>query len=534
MIVICPYCKASLDTGPGVLWVECTACRQRINLSALGTTPGHQAAALDRDLKGRSFGSYRLEELIGIGGMGVVYRAQDEKGGNVAVKILYYAAGDNESIEKRFDREIEILESLDHPGIVRLIDRGKQDSYMYIVMEYIPGSLAERLRSSPLPVADIAGIVTDVTGALAFAHDRKIIHRDLKPTNILLSSEGAKISDFGIAHIEYDRDATSLTQTAAVLGTFNYMSPEQRMGEKDIDRRADIYSLGVLLYELFTGRVPIGSFPKVSSIRKDVPAGVDEVIEKALSQDRAERYADVASFRLDLFKALSNGGRRAMRVVWIAAAVLLVTAAFFVVGKNFTGTSAPDGDAGMTVQAQPAAATNADPKNLAMTAGTNAQGEEEKEALSDEEQEEGKDAVPPLPEGKGNVKQGKSAEKGKGTFIASSQPSADVWIDGKKTGRTTPVSPKNPIELTAGSHRVSLVLPTGESYHYTVLIRAGEQTKLIRNLETKSDQKSAKTESNAFKVEPQAVKSKPSPKIKKKKGKGALEDPLSDLSSDTK
>jgi serine/threonine protein kinase len=519
MIVICPYCKTSLDTGPGVLWVECTACRQRIDLSALGTTPGHPVLPRDRELRGRVFGKYTLEELIGIGGMGVVYRARGEGDETVAVKILYYAAGESESIKKRFDRETGILESLEHPNIVRLIDRGRQDGYMYIVMEYVPGNLAEKLRASTLPFTEIAGIVTDITGALAFAHERKIIHRDLKPTNILLSPGGAKISDFGIAHIEYDRDATSLTQTAAVLGTFNYMSPEQRMGEKDIDRRADIYSLGVLLYELFTGRVPIGSFPKVSSIRRDAPAGVDAVVEKALSQDRDRRYEDVAAFRLDLLKALSNGGRRAMQIAWTAAAVVLVAAAFFIVGKNFVGTSDRVEDAGVTMQAPAeAAAANVDPKNVAMTAGTGAEEEKGNEAQpSADEQEQEQKQEPP---GKENTKQNIAAMQETGTLVAASTPSAAVWIDGKKTGRTTPVSPKNPIDLNAGSHKVSFVLPTGESFHYTVKIRPGEQTKLVRSLEPKA--------------EPQAAKTKPSPKIKKKQGKGSLGDPLSDLSSDTK
>jgi len=551
MIVICPYCKTSLDTGPGVLWVECTGCRERINLSALGTTPRPHAPP-DRDLAGRTFGRYRLEELIGIGGMGVVYRARDDEGEAVAVKILYYAAGDNESIQKRFDRETEILESLEHPNIVRLVDRGRQDNYMYIVMEYVPGSLAERLRSSPLSPREIVRIFDDITGALAFAHGKKIIHRDLKPTNILLSSGSAKISDFGIAHVEYDRDATSLTQTAAVLGTFNYMSPEQRMGEKDIDRRADIYSLGVLLYELFTGRVPIGSFPRVSSIRKDAPASVDAVIEKALSQERAERYDDVATFRHELLKALSNGRKRARGVFWIAAAVAVLVAGFFLIGKNFTGTSGGSEDGGVTAQTQaaaggPAAAAESvsnpetggsskpqtaaaeEQKNVAMTAGTNAgdrKGNEGRPEGKNGEIENQQAAA--QPQGKGDVKQGMGTVPGTGTFVASTTPSAAVWIDGKKTGRTTPISPKDPIRLAAGSHKVSFVLPTGEGFHYTVKIKPGEQTKLVRNLDKMLDSPKGKDT--------------PAPTVKKKKGKGSPDgkkkpmpdDLLSDSSSNTK
>lgn len=211
---------------------------------------------IEQDLAGMDFGKYHLEELIGIGGMGVVYRATDGEGKTVAVKILYYSTEDDENIRKRFDRETEILDSLDHRSIVKLIDKGRHDNYMYIVMEYVPSNLASRLKESELSTDEIRKLIADVTDALSYAHDRKIIHRDLKPTNILLTGEGAKISDFGIARVEYEKDKTSLTQTAAILGTFNYMSPEQRLGESDIDRRADIYSLGVLLYELLTGRGP--------------------------------------------------------------------------------------------------------------------------------------------------------------------------------------------------------------------------------------------------------------------------------------
>jgi len=548
MIVICPYCRTSLDTGPGVLWVECTGCKEKIHLSALGTTPGLHVPP-DRDLAGRTFGKYKLEELIGIGGMGVVYRARDEAGEAVAVKILYYAAGDNETIQKRFDREIEILESLEHPNIVRLVDRGRQDNYMYIVMEYVPGSLAERLRSSPLSAQEIMRIVDDVTGALAFAHEKKIIHRDLKPTNILLSSGSAKISDFGIAHVEYDRDATSLTQTAAVLGTFNYMSPEQRMGEKDIDRRADVYALGVLLYELFTGRVPIGSFPKVSSLRKDATAGVDAVIEKALSQDRAERYDDVSALRRELAGALTNGRRRVRGVFWIAAAGVLLVAAFYLVGQHLPGTSMGGEDGGVTTQAaaegpagtanndsdpgkagtdQPQPAAAEERKNVAMTAGNDVAEQEEKA-----DQPEGKvgamDNKPAAfqPQGKGEVKQGLDTVPDTGTFVAATTPSADLWIDGKKTGRRTPITTKDPITLNAGSHKVSFVLPTGEGFHYTVKIRPGKQTKLVKNLEKMLEGKKGK--------DAQAPKIKKKGKAAVDKGKKSMpDDLLSEPSSNTK
>ncbi|MFH1438094.1 MAG: serine/threonine-protein kinase [Pseudomonadota bacterium] len=557
MTVICPYCRKKIETDPGVIWVKCTGCREKINLSSLGTTPKPRDMPFEQDLAGMDFGKYHLEELIGIGGMGVVYRATGEDGKAVAVKILYYSSGENEIIKKRFDRETEILESLDHKNIVKLIDKGRHENYMYIVMEHIPFNLAAKLRESGLSPGEVAALIADVTEALSYAHDRKIIHRDLKPTNILLTGEGAKISDFGIAHVEYEKDKTSLTQTAAILGTFNYMSPEQRMGEKDTDRRADIYSLGVLLYELFTGRVPIGNFPKVSQLRKDVSKTIDRVIEKALSQDRTERYDDVKAFEAACMGALAGDGNRKGRVRLALTALIFFTLgaglyygylrsgrgrdsaaiaaqADLVAPRVALGTldrlevNAPanspaeqpqpqasgnsvnaldqalagldNDDAGNNAVDEPQTKQNR--KNIAVPA-TAGQAENKKKSKG------GKEAVV-------DTKQSQPAKagKGQGYLVATTKPEAGVSVDGKPTGRKTPITKTSPIMLNQGPHKVSFSLPSGKTHTFTVTIKAGMTTKVNKDFESTPDTKtSSKDDLNPYTDQKTSI-GKPKPKIK--------------------
>ena len=533
MIVICPYCRKKIETNPGVIWVKCTGCREKINLSSLGTTPKPRDMPLEQDLAGMDFGRYHLEELIGIGGMGVVYRATGEDGGTVAVKILYYSSEDNENIKKRFDRETEILESLDHKNIVKLIDKGRHENYMYIVMEHIPSNLAVRLKEKDLSPNEVAGLIADVTEALSYAHDRKIIHRDLKPTNILLTGEGAKISDFGIAHVEYEKDKTSLTQTAAILGTFNYMSPEQRMGEKDIDRRADIYSLGVLLYELLTGRVPIGNFPKISQVRKDVSKKIDTVIEKALSQDRTERYDDVKAFEAACKGALTGDKQRkgAMRLVLIALVFFTLGAGLYY-GYQRSGPgrdSAAIAARADLVAPRVALGTldrlevNVPAPEIAPAALGNANADSNKVELPQTKQNRRNIAVPATNEQAENKKKRKggkeavvdtkksqAAKPGKeqGYLVATIKPEAGVSVDGKPTGRKTPITITDPIVLGQGPHRVSFSLPSGKTHTFTVMIKPGATTKVNKNFESKDDL-------NPYTDQKTSIV-KPKPKIKKK------------------
>ncbi|HEX6009214.1 MAG TPA: protein kinase, partial [Actinomycetota bacterium] len=207
---------------------------------------------------------YEVQELLGSGGMASVYRAHDKLlERSVALKILHdHFSRDPEYVE-RFRREARSIARVSHPNIVTVIDRGTYEGQEYIVFEYVRGETLKDLvkRNGPLPVGEALAFVHQVARALAFAHDQGIVHRDVKPHNVLVDDErGAKVTDFGLARsLELDQD---ITQTGTVMGTSDYISPEQASGQP-ADERSDQYALGVLLYELLAGEVP---FPAEGSM----------------------------------------------------------------------------------------------------------------------------------------------------------------------------------------------------------------------------------------------------------------------------
>ena len=260
-------------------------------------------------------GRYELEELVGHGGMSSVYKARDsllER--NVAVKILHEQYNADEEFVERFKREARSAAQLQHPNIVTVIDRGEDDGRQYIVFEHIAGeNLKEFLvRNGQLDVREALEIALEMARALSFAHDRGLVHRDVKPQNVLLNGDGrAKVTDFGIARsIEVD---TSVTRPGTVLGTSNYIAPEQASGEP-VDAQTDIYSLGVVLYELLAGDVPFKgeSFvavamkhmheppPSILEARSDVSPRVAAAIDRALAKDPAQRFPTMAAFATEL------------------------------------------------------------------------------------------------------------------------------------------------------------------------------------------------------------------------------------------
>ncbi|HET9545324.1 MAG TPA: protein kinase, partial [Gaiellaceae bacterium] len=200
---------------------------------------------------------YRLDGVLGSGGMSRVYRAHDnvlER--DVALKVLHDKLSDDPSYVERFRREARAIARLSHPNIVTVIDRGQVDSAEFIVFELVRGANLKQLLSERryLPVREALAIVHQAARGLAFAHEHGIVHRDVKPQNVLVDDDGAaKVTDFGIAR-SLDRES-GLTQTGAILGTADYLSPEQATGQP-VTEAADQYSLGVLLYELLTGEVP--------------------------------------------------------------------------------------------------------------------------------------------------------------------------------------------------------------------------------------------------------------------------------------
>ena len=209
------------------------------------------------NLIGRTLGRYHILEQLGEGGMAAVYRAHDLRlERDVAVKIILPGKEHSLQFSKRFEREAKALAQLSHPNIVRVLDYGEQDEIPYLVMEYIPGgTLKNHIRNRKLGWSETVRLLLPIANALAYAHQHKIIHRDVKPANILLSDTGQLLlSDFGIAKLLENEETLELTGTGVGIGTPEYMAPEQGMGSAD--ERSDIYSLGVVFYEMVTGRRP--------------------------------------------------------------------------------------------------------------------------------------------------------------------------------------------------------------------------------------------------------------------------------------
>ncbi len=256
---------------------------------------------------------YRVTEKIGAGGMADVFKAVDDVlGRTVAVKVLHARYASDPNFVARFRQEAQAAANLSHPGIVNIYDWGRDDETYYIVMEYVHGTdlkklVTERGAIDPTRVAEYGA---QVAGALTVAHGYDIIHRDIKPHNIVLTPDGAiKVMDFGIARA----GNSQLTQTGSVLGTAHYVSPEQAQG-RTLDPRTDLYSLGVVLYELSTGRVPFDAESPVSvalkqvnedpipprQINPDIPPSLEAVILRAMSKSPSERYSSAEEMRRDL------------------------------------------------------------------------------------------------------------------------------------------------------------------------------------------------------------------------------------------
>jgi len=258
---------------------------------------------------------YELEELVGTGGMSSVYRAHDQLlERHVALKVLHEQfTSDGDHVE-RFRREARSVAQLSHPNIVTVIDRGEQDGRQFIVFEYVEGENLKALieREAPLPEREAVELALQIARALAFAHEQGLVHRDVKPQNVLLAEAGgAKVTDFGIAR-SLDVHG-GLTQTGTVMGTSDYIAPEQARGGK-ADVKTDIYSLGVVLYELLVGEVPFRGdnfvavamrhinepVPSVRERRPDVSPRLDAAVRRALAKDPRDRFESMDAFATEL------------------------------------------------------------------------------------------------------------------------------------------------------------------------------------------------------------------------------------------
>ncbi|MEH7435958.1 Stk1 family PASTA domain-containing Ser/Thr kinase [Neobacillus drentensis] len=268
----------------------------------------------------RLSGRYKILDMVGGGGMANVYLAHDMiLDRDVAVKMLRLDFANDEEFIRRFRREAQSATSLAHPNIVSIYDVGEENDLYYIVMEYVDGQTLKQYiqQNSPLKVEDAIGIMRQLTSAISHAHQNHIIHRDIKPHNILIDHDGnVKVTDFGIAMA---LSATSITQTNSVLGSVHYLSPEQARGGM-ANRKSDIYSIGIVMFELLTGRLPFSGESAVSialkhlqsetpSVRRwnsNIPQSVENIVLKATAKDSFHRYNSVEEMEEDLRTALDT------------------------------------------------------------------------------------------------------------------------------------------------------------------------------------------------------------------------------------
>ena len=260
--------------------------------------------------EGENVGPYRIMNKLGQGGMATVYKAYHARLDRyVALKVLHPAFHEDETFTGRFQREARVVAKLEHPNIVPVYDFAEHENRPYLVMKYIEGeTLKASLSRGSLNTAEIIRIVESVGLALTYAHKQGILHRDVKPSNVLISPDGKiYLADFGLARIAQAGEST--LSSDAIMGTPQYISPEQARGDKDLDEGTDIYSFGVMLYEMVVGEVPFNAdtpfsiihdhiytpLPMPRSINKNVPEGMERVLLKALSKERADRYENVPS-----------------------------------------------------------------------------------------------------------------------------------------------------------------------------------------------------------------------------------------------
>jgi predicted Ser/Thr protein kinase/negative regulator of sigma E activity len=292
------------------------------------------------DLTGRQLGKYQVVAPLGEGGMAAVYKAyQPGMDRYVALKILPRHFASDPEFVGRFEQEAKVIARLQHLHILPVHDFGEDDGYTYIVMPYVErGTLAGQLKGQPLPLEQIERVISQVGDALHYAHSRGLVHRDVKPSNILIDEQGnCLLTDFGVAKIV--EGTSKFTQTGAIIGTPEYMSSEQILG-KTLDGRSDIYSLGVVLYEIATGRPPYRAetppavfvkhlhdpLPPPHLFNPDLPEALEKVILKSLAREPEERYATAADMVRALKAALSPKARkeRVLEEVHVPAAPTVI------------------------------------------------------------------------------------------------------------------------------------------------------------------------------------------------------------------
>jgi len=269
-------------------------------------------------------GGYELFEILGKGGMGRVYRAQQLSLNRiVAIKVLSEDLAKHKSFIRRFEKEAGALASLNHPNITAIFDRGQIGQTCYFVMEYVSGpSLRHLINKGRMEIPEVIQHVVVMCGAMGHAHKRNVIHRDLKPENVLFTEDGVlKVADFGLANIVAPDRRWELTRTQVSMGTVNYMAPEQRRDAKHVDHLADIYSLGVMFYEMLCRELPLGRFQPPSKRREGLDPRVDDLVLRMLDVDADRRPQDAELIAAQLEGIFGRIHRAAVHAVPQAARV---------------------------------------------------------------------------------------------------------------------------------------------------------------------------------------------------------------------
>src|SRR5437588_84455 len=319
----CPECHSAVpDDAPQELCPKCLM-QQALNHSGINgvaadSPPAHGRfiASTPPELAER-FPQLEILELLGQGGMGAVYKARQKKLDRiVALKIMAPQVAADPAFAERFAREARALAKLNHPNIVAVHDYGQEGSFYYFIMEYVDGlNLRQLMEGKPVAASVALQIVPQVCDALQYAHDEELVHRDIKPENILIDKRGrVKIADFGLAKLlGQGTPSYTLTGSRQIMGTPHYMAPEQMEKPSTVDHRADIYSLGVVFYEMLTGELPLGRFA-LPSEKAPVDGRLDEIVLRTLEKDPGRRYQRVSEVKTDM-EAVAGGLPSAQRPV---------------------------------------------------------------------------------------------------------------------------------------------------------------------------------------------------------------------------
>lgn len=297
--VICPKCCAPIPDGaPQGLCPKCVLMEASTAPQLIAAPP--QPAPPVEEIAGH-FPELEVLELIGAGGMGAVYKARQPKLDRfVALKILPRELAGHPGFLERFNREARLLAQLHHANVVTIFDSGTAGPFAYLLMEYVDGvNLHQAMQVGRFTPIETLRLVQEICSGLQFAHERGILHRDIKPANLLIDSRGqVKIADFGIAKIVGERSSehATLTQTGMAVGTPRYMAPEQLESPEEVDQRADIYSLGVVFYELLTGKLPLGRFA-LPSEGTEMDSRIDGLVMRTLEREREDRFQNMGELK---------------------------------------------------------------------------------------------------------------------------------------------------------------------------------------------------------------------------------------------